>query len=258
MTCRTRRSSTSRTRRSPTTSASRSTGRRLPGAAPRLCTPPTRQRCPTRRAASTSCSPTRGRNPGRVTYPAPPDFTGTSFVKQAVIAMGEDDAFEYLAELQPLSLAGRREVPEVGGGAERALRQRPGRLRDVVRSELHRRRGPDGSVPALDPSVPARGGRAGQRLLRDDPRRRRERGRCPGPRQPAARSRAAGDQGGRRNASAFPAFSIKIASTRPSGRPSMRSRPSPYLLDDLGETKEELPAADVAPLEKRWQQEILR
>lgn len=41
-------------------------------------------------------------NPGRVTYPAPPDFTGSAFVRQVVAAMGEDEAFAWLAELQPL------------------------------------------------------------------------------------------------------------------------------------------------------------
>ena len=35
-------------------------------------------------------------NPGRFTYPAPPDFTGSAFVRQAVQALGEDAAFELL------------------------------------------------------------------------------------------------------------------------------------------------------------------
>ena len=41
-------------------------------------------------------------NPGRFTYPAPPDFTGSAFVRQVVAALGEDAAFAWLAELQPL------------------------------------------------------------------------------------------------------------------------------------------------------------
>jgi len=41
-------------------------------------------------------------NPGRFTYPAPPDFTGSAFVRQVVAALGENAAFDYLAELQPL------------------------------------------------------------------------------------------------------------------------------------------------------------
>jgi len=33
---------------------------------------------------------------------------------------------------------------------------------------------------------------------------------------------------------------------------------SPYLLDDFGDTKDELAADEVPPLEERWQREILR
>lgn len=40
-------------------------------------------------------------HPGRVTYPAPPDFTGSAFVRQAVQALGEDRAFELLERLKP-------------------------------------------------------------------------------------------------------------------------------------------------------------
>lgn len=40
-------------------------------------------------------------NPGRFTYPAPPDFTGSAFVRQAVQALGEDEAFALLAAMRP-------------------------------------------------------------------------------------------------------------------------------------------------------------
>lgn len=40
-------------------------------------------------------------NPGRVTYPAPPDFTGSAFVRQVVQALGEDEAMTFLADLAP-------------------------------------------------------------------------------------------------------------------------------------------------------------
>ncbi|MCA1699480.1 MAG: ABC transporter substrate-binding protein, partial [Actinobacteria bacterium] len=42
------------------------------------------------------------RHPGRFTYPAPPDFTGSAFLRQVVQAKGEDAAFAYLRELKPL------------------------------------------------------------------------------------------------------------------------------------------------------------
>ncbi len=41
-------------------------------------------------------------HPGRVAYPAPPDFTGSAFVRQAVQVLGEEEAFALLAELDPL------------------------------------------------------------------------------------------------------------------------------------------------------------
>ncbi|MGE0141131.1 MAG: ABC transporter substrate-binding protein [Ilumatobacteraceae bacterium] len=40
-------------------------------------------------------------HPGRLAYPAPPDFTGSAFVRQAMQALGEDQAFALLAELDP-------------------------------------------------------------------------------------------------------------------------------------------------------------
>ena len=40
-------------------------------------------------------------NPGRFTYPAPPDSTGSAFVRQAVQALGEEEAFALLAEMEP-------------------------------------------------------------------------------------------------------------------------------------------------------------
>jgi putative spermidine/putrescine transport system substrate-binding protein len=42
------------------------------------------------------------RNPGRFTHPAPPDFTGSAWIRQVVQAKGEDAAFAYLRELRPL------------------------------------------------------------------------------------------------------------------------------------------------------------
>ncbi|MGE3326610.1 MAG: ABC transporter substrate-binding protein, partial [Acidimicrobiia bacterium] len=40
-------------------------------------------------------------HPGRVTYPAPPDFTGSAFVRQAVQALGEEQAFAMLSDIRP-------------------------------------------------------------------------------------------------------------------------------------------------------------
>ncbi len=58
-------------------------------------------------------------NPGRMTYPAPPDFTGSAFVRQVVDAMGEDAAMAWLSELQPLLWRDGRTHP----GSEAELNQ---------------------------------------------------------------------------------------------------------------------------------------
>ena len=58
-------------------------------------------------------------HPSRVTYPAPPDFTGSAFVRQAVAALGEEEAFELLAELKPLQWRAGDAMP----GSEAELSQ---------------------------------------------------------------------------------------------------------------------------------------
>lgn len=50
-------------------------------------------------------------NPGRVTYPAPPDFTGSAFVRLAVQELGDDAAFELLTELRPLQFRDGESFP---------------------------------------------------------------------------------------------------------------------------------------------------
>lgn len=42
-----------------------------------------------------------------MTYPAPPDFTESAFVRQVVAAKGED-AIEYLQDLRPFLYRGGR------------------------------------------------------------------------------------------------------------------------------------------------------
>ncbi len=51
-------------------------------------------------------------HPGRVTYPAPPDFTGSAFVRQAAQSLGADRAFALLKELQPLLYQGGKNQPK--------------------------------------------------------------------------------------------------------------------------------------------------
>jgi putative spermidine/putrescine transport system substrate-binding protein len=51
-------------------------------------------------------------NPGRVTYPAPPDFTGSAFVRLVVQELGEDEALRELGEIGPSLYQAGRSLPK--------------------------------------------------------------------------------------------------------------------------------------------------
>lgn len=51
-------------------------------------------------------------NPGRVAYPAPPDFTGSAFVRLLVQELGEDRAMAALRETAPALYGGGRSLPK--------------------------------------------------------------------------------------------------------------------------------------------------
>jgi ABC-type uncharacterized transport system YnjBCD substrate-binding protein len=76
------------------------------------------------------------RHPGRFTYPAPPDFTGSAFVRQVVQAKGEDAAFAYLRELKPLMFGEGDVLPrsEAASTARTPRRRSTRRWRSCVSS----------------------------------------------------------------------------------------------------------------------------
>ncbi|MBA3408642.1 MAG: ABC transporter substrate-binding protein [Solirubrobacterales bacterium] len=51
-------------------------------------------------------------HPGRFTYPAPPDFTGSAFVRRVVAARGEEAGFAYLKALKPFTYRGGEVLPK--------------------------------------------------------------------------------------------------------------------------------------------------
>ncbi len=196
-------------------------------------------------------------NPGRFTYPAPPDFTGTSFVKQVVIAMGEDDAFDYLAELRPLMWEGGSKFP----GSEAEL------------NELFANGEVDFAM-SFDPSFVETAVRMGR-----FPRSARpfllEGGALVNSSYVTIPADAANIEGAQVVANLLlePRLQAIKADPRRLGVPTVldltRLEPaeqarfegttrSPYLLDDFGQSKRELPAGQVAPLEERWKRSILR
>jgi len=195
-------------------------------------------------------------NPGRVTYPAPPDFTGTSFVKQVVIAKGEEAAFDYLAELKPLMWEEGETFPKseaelsklfANGEVDFAMSFDPSFIAGAVRKgEFAPTTRPfllEGgalvntsyvTIPA-DASNPE-GAQVLANLLLD-------------PRLQALKADPA-----RLGIPSVLALNRLDSAQR---RLLESTAGSPYLLDSFGETKEELPADEVAPLEDRWKLQIL-
>ncbi|MCU0306598.1 MAG: ABC transporter substrate-binding protein [Thermoleophilia bacterium] len=196
-------------------------------------------------------------NPGRVTYPAPPDFTGSAFVRQVVQRLGSRErAFAYLRELRPLQWRGGRVFP----GSE---------------AELNRLFA-DGQVDiamSYDPSLVAGAVRRGQ---------------FPATARPfligggalvntsyVTIPANAGDPEGALVVADLlldPVLQGIKADPRVLGLPSVldperlppaRRRAlvaprSPYLLRSLGRPLAELPAGEVGPIERAWQAEVLR
>ena len=198
------------------------------------------------------------RNPGRVTYPAPPDFTGSAFVRLAAQELGEDEALRALESIRPSLYRSGRSLPK-------------------SEAELNRLFG-DGQVDiamSYDPGFVLSGVRSGV-----FPRRAR----------PFALARtlvntsyvtipanAANREGAAVVADLLLSPELQVIKADPGvlGIPTVldparldaadRARltadgANPYLLgpDEFGEPIAELPAAEVTRLEGRWRREVLR
>jgi putative spermidine/putrescine transport system substrate-binding protein len=196
-------------------------------------------------------------HPGRFTYPAPPDFTGSAFVRQVVQAKGEDAAFRYLARLKPLMYRGGVVLPKseaevnqlfADGKVDFAMSYdasfvltavRTGRFPSTVRPFLL---GGGALTNVSYVTIPAaaahpEGAELVANVLLD-------------PRLQAAQADPA-------------ALGVPTVLDRSRLRAAQRrlfaaARFSPYLLRNLGHTIQELPAGRVAPLEARWKREVLR
>jgi len=196
-------------------------------------------------------------HPGRFTYPAPPDFTGSAFVRQVVAAKGEDEAFAYLRELKPLMYRGGRVLPK----SEAEL------------NELFANGQVDFAM-SYDASFVVSGVRKGQFpkstrpfLLGGDALTNVSFVTIPAD---------AGDAAGAKvvaNLLLDPALQARKADPAVLGHPTVldlervpdstretfgTAQDSPYLLRDLGEPLEELPAERVDELEQRWKRDVLR
>ncbi len=197
-------------------------------------------------------------NPGRVTYPAPPDFTGSAFVRLAVQELGVDRAIEALADVAPDLFEGGRNYPKTeaelnrlfgDGQVDIAMSYDPsfvrsavsaGRFPDTARPFAFARTLQNASFVTIPANAAAPEGAAvvANLLLSPD----------------LQRAKADPDVLG------VPTV-IDVGrlpeDLRAGFAPPMDD---PHLLgpDDLGSPLAELPSEDVAPIERRWQREVLR
>jgi putative spermidine/putrescine transport system substrate-binding protein len=184
-------------------------------------------------------------HPGRFTYPAPPDFTGSAFVRQVVQAIGEDAAFAYLRRLEPLMYREGEVLPKseaelnelfANGEVDFAMSYDA----SFVLSAVRRGQFPRSARPFLV-----------------------ERGALTNVSFVTIPADAAHRAGARVVANLLLDPQLQAAKARLLGHPTVLDRdarvdPSPYLLEDFGELRAELPADEVPRLEERWEREILR
>ena len=195
-------------------------------------------------------------HPGRVTYPAPPDFTGSAFVRQAVQALGEDEAYALLTELEPLLWKGGQTHPQDETELDRLFATgeidltmsynpnfvdagvRTGRFADTVRPYVFE----GGTLQNVSfVAIPANAAhRAGAQVVADL---------LLSPAAQAAKLARAG-------VPTVLDVSLLDASERllfdtPTGE-------SAHMLDSFGAPLEELPAAEVTRLDQRWLREVAR
>lgn len=194
-------------------------------------------------------------NPGRFTYPAPPDFTGSAFVRQAVASLGEDRALAALAELKPLQWRQGDAFP----GSEAELNQLFG----------------DGQVDiamSYDPAFVATGVRQGtfpstaRPFVLDD-------GTLQNTSFVAIPANAANRDAALVVADLLLDPSLQAVKADPDvwglptvldldrvprdARAALETATGPHILTDLGSPIPELPVDDVADIDRRWKSEVL-
>jgi putative spermidine/putrescine transport system substrate-binding protein len=196
-------------------------------------------------------------HPGRFTYPAPPDFTGSAFVRQVVQSKGEDAAFRYLAALKPYMYRHGDALPKSEAELDQLFA--------------------DGQVDfamSYDASFVLTGVRTGQFpptarpfVLAD--------GTLSNVSYVTIPANAAHPAAARVLANVLLSPQLQAAKADPDvlGIPAVLAlarlpvgerrrfddaEASRYLLRDLGRPVQELPAGRVGPIEARWQREVLR
>ncbi len=197
-------------------------------------------------------------HPGRFTYPAPPDFTGSAFVRQTVQRLGSrEKAMAYLKQLKPYQYRGGNSFPKSeaeldqlfgNGQVDIAMSYDPSFIASRVRKGQFPRTarpfliGGGALVNDSYVTIPADaahrdGALVVANLLLD-------------PRLQAIKADPAG--------LGIPTVLDLGRLTRKQRRLFAAARRSPYLLQSFGKKLAELPAADVPAIEQQWKREVLR
>lgn len=197
-------------------------------------------------------------HPGRVTYPAPPDFTGSAFVRLAVQTLGENEAFTMLDELKPFLWRDGETYPgseaELNrlfgdGQVDFAMSYNPGFVEaEVRRGTFAPSIGPfvmdDGTLQNVSyVTIPARAPNpAGAMVVADL---------LLEPRLQALKADP--------EILGMPTvLDLDLVSPEDRTLFDEASRVSPHILADLGPVIPELAPERVSDLEERWQREVLR
>jgi putative spermidine/putrescine transport system substrate-binding protein len=197
-------------------------------------------------------------HPGRITYPAPPDFTGSAFVRQAVQRLGSRQAaFAFLRALKPYQWRGGRTFPKseaeldelfANGQVDLAMSYDP----SFVAGAVAKGQFPASARPFLlgggalvntsYVTIPAnaahpQGAMVVANLLLD-------------PRLQAIKADP--------TVVGVPTVLDQARLPQAARRRFATATDSPYLLSGFGRPLPELPAGQVAPIEQQWLREILR
>ena len=195
-------------------------------------------------------------HPGRVSYPAPPDFTGSAFVRQVLAAKGPDAGFAYLKTLAPFLYRKGATYPKSeaelsdlfgNGQLDIAMSYDAAFVRAAVRKGTFPKttrpfllgRSSLQNVSFL--TIPANAAnRAGAQVLADLLL------------SPALQAAKADP-----DVLGIPTV-LDTAKLPPADRARFGApADGPYVLSDLGKPLSEVAADDVAPLEARWKREVL-
>ena len=196
-------------------------------------------------------------HPGRFTYPAPPDFTGSAFVRQVIADKGEGAGFAYLEQLKPLMYRGGRSLPKSeteldglfgDGQVDFAMAYDSNFVNAYVRKGVFPKTARPfviGQGALLNTSyvtIPANATHvAGAKVIADVLL------------DPAVQARMTDP--------ANLGYPTVLDVRRLGARRALFERrvtPTPYVLRDLGKPMQEFAAARVGILEKRWASEVLR